>query len=319
MLRLIYALIQPRFLGPEEGGGGAPEASSETDDRREAIAGALAEQEKESEAQTEQAEQAETALEPPDHWDPDVRERFRTADPEWQKWLVERDKAIADQRDQHEQRWAPFQRAVDPWNGYLQKINADPGAMLNHLMPFEFALPDRIAGAEVGRAQQLAQQYGVQAPNPPPDEKTQQAQDPLGIRRDIMANVSPLMESQQQLAQQIQQMQQQAAQSQTASMQDELVSFRDAKDEKGKTRNPYFNELLPDMMELAENETARGRKPTILDLYTKAMRLNEGVWKKVQNDEAAQKKQAEKDQMQPVGSPAAAAAEVQNRKGAENS
>ena len=280
---------------PDSGAGAGTEPSSETDDRREAIAGALADPE--PEAQTEQQEQQETAIEPPEHWEPDVRERFRSADPEWQKWLVERDQAIAEQQQQQQQQWAPIQQAVQPWQGYLNQIQADPGTMLNQLMPYEFQLRTGSPQQKYAALMQLAQQYGVQPPQGPPDEKQLQEQDPLGFRRDIASSLQPLMQSQQQLAQQIQAMQQHTAQSQTVAKRGELEVFRDAKDDKGRAKNPYFDELLPDMMELAETAIARGGpRPDIQTLYAKASRLNEKVWAKMQNDQAAVKKQAEKDQ-----------------------
>ena len=239
-------------------------------------------------------------IEPPSHWDAETRERFRSADREWQEWLVGQDQAISEQRTTVESQFAPLQQAVAPWEGYMQRVGIDAASAINFFMPYEQALRTGNPVQQRNAILHLAERYGVKLEEPQADPKQRQRNDPLGFQRQIETSLTPVMQGQQQLADEIRRMNEDRSSRDFETTKARLTAFREAKDDKGKLLHPYYDELLEDMYFISEQLKARNQPQDPADIYNRAVRMNEGVWKKVQADEkaaeAARKKQTEKDQ-----------------------
>ena len=228
-------------------------------------------------------------LDPPEHWDAEVRDRFRSTPREWQEWLVERDKAMTAAHTRRSQEIAPLRRVAEQWNPFFQQLGAPPDAYLNDLLMREHQLATGDPNTRAHILMQRAQQLGIPLTLPQQQQEAAPEDDPLGIGAQIAAAIGPIAQQNQQLQQAYQQQayQQQAYQAQQAESmgQATIADFRSAKGEDGKPSHPYFDELIGEMEREAAYIVQGGGRPDIAQLYENAKWSNPTVRAKILKDQ----------------------------------
>jgi hypothetical protein len=218
-------------------------------------------------------ETATPPLEAPKHWSTDDRTEFTTLPRKVQeRWLA---------------RETEYARGIDGKAQELARIKRDYEALEGPLKPFERELGLRGVGKSQfleslvnahkylseqpqQALQWIAQQYGI-------DPKTA-FEAPAGVDQ----NLQPVLQKVQQLESVITTQQKQAAQRAQEEQLQKITAFAEAKDAGGNASHPYFNDVAEDIVKLIHAGVRD------LDVaYTKAIRMNDDVYAKVQADKVA--------------------------------
>lgn len=253
------------------------ETSTDTTDKAPAADATAQDSAKEKPASGE-AEKATTALlEAPKHWAEadkalfakaprEIQDRWIARETEQQKGLDEKFQSIAQikrEREQLDELFKPLARDLE-LNGVTQTqfVSRLVGAH-----KYLVAEPDKAI-------RWLAEQYGVdlsklneQAQQNPQDNQLMKAVHGLETRVNGFVTAQQQQEHQANLG--------------------KVESFADAKDEKGQPLHPHFDEVAQDVLILMK----AGEKDLNV-AYSKAVRMNDGVWTKVQAEKQAADKKA---------------------------
>lgn len=232
------------------------------------------------------------ALCAPEHWSSEHKELFdklglgEIQGRDAQQFLIDRHKSMEGDytrkmQDMSDFRhsWEPVEKMYAPYIQQLQQAGLTPQQHIERL-----ANADRLLNQDpISGIQHVAQMYGI--------DLSQFA----GEQAEISPEVQALHKELADLRGQIQTREQQQWQERHNTVVNEIEQFAEAKNENDELAHPYFNDVIDDMMLLAQAERARGREPNLQDLYDKAVWSNTSVREQVQKaqQDAAEKKAQE--------------------------
>jgi hypothetical protein len=238
-------------------------------------------------------QQQENSLSPPIHWSAADKEAFQKSPPEVQEWALRRDKQINADYTRKTQEIANFRKTWEPINEMLAPYAAqgvNPTALIQQWAGIAQQLQQN--PAETLRS--LAQQYRVDLGAPQQQPQDDLYQDPQVAQ--LKQTIEQLQQQQMGITNAIQSREQYEQQSRQQAMEAQIAAFSEQKNENGELSNPYFNDVITDMMQLAQIERQSGRQPSLQDLYDRAIWSNPTVREKVlaaQQSAAAKKAEQE--------------------------
>ena len=217
-----------------------------------------------------------STLTPPAHWDLKQQEAFRALPAEAQQSMLDMSKGMEAAHTKRSQEIAPYRQLEDRWGAYAQQNGTTVPHMVDALVQTENMLRSGTPEQKRQVLLQIAANYGVTF-----DEQQQidPEADPIGAALD--ARMQPIMNQLHQMQTGWQQSLQQQQYSTQQRVETDIATFRNATDDQGQPLHPYFDEVMPEMMRLAEMDAAQGVQPDLNTLYRKAVRLNDDVFAKV--------------------------------------
>jgi hypothetical protein len=259
------------------------ETSDEVSDEPDEVAESPDEPEENQEVESDEVsdesdkadEETEQKLAAPEHWDAKHKEAFNSWPKDVQEQYMERHKAMEGLMTQKTQEAAAirndfgdFYDRFAPMKGNLQQMGISPSQYMTSLVNADMMLAqDPISGL-----QHIAQQYGIdlsQFENPD-YEAPQQNQELESLKRELA-----------QIRQSTQLRDQQAAQEKQQTILSRIQDFASEKDETGSPAHPHFEDVINDMVALAQAERAMGREPDLVKLYDQAVWANPQTREKV--------------------------------------
>lgn len=261
-----------------------------------------------AETETETESAADSALTAPEHWPDDHKALFAKQSPEAQQWMLDRHKSMESDYSRRIQEVAPLQKAVEPWQNYMQQIGITPDRAFATLAAAEYQLRTGTPEQKRAMLDKLATDYGIplhpaeasvadQVDLRDPDVKA--VQDELAT---VKANLSTMAQA--------------AQTSQIESAQAQIHAFADEKTATGDLAHPYFSDVLDDVVRLARAETAAGGRPDLEQLYNSACWTNPTVREKLLSaQKAGEEKQRLADQKVKADKARKAAASVSGAPG----
>lgn len=228
------------------------------------------------------------AVAAPDHWSADHKEIFNSAPDNLKDWLLERHKSMEADYTRGKQEIADFKRSWEPveemYAPYVDQLRQAGVTPQQHIQ--NLANADRMLNQDpVAGLRQVAQMYNIDLSQ-------------LGATGSTegQAEQTPEIQSlQQELAalrgQVDSRLLAEYDQKQNTILSD-IGTFSEAKAENGDLAHPYFDQVVNDMVTLANGERSEGREPNLADLYEKAVWSNTSVREQMQaaKESAAQAK-----------------------------
>lgn len=257
------------------------------------------EEKAEPDDESEKAESDDDKLEPPKHWSKADKQRFAAHPREAQEFLLERHKAmeadytrktqeVAEKRKSYEN----FDKILEPFKDEFAKRNITPTQYVNSLVEADKFIRSNPAGAIKAIMQQ----------NQLTPEKLGfvQGEDQGQVDPQVQNLQAQLAKMQQYIVQQNQMTRQQQEQEQKAAVgqhEQKIQAFIDQADDDGNLAHPYADELIEDMVVLAQANRSAGRSTELKDLYEQALWSNPETRAKVQamRDEQERIKRAKQD------------------------
>jgi hypothetical protein len=250
-----------------------------------------------AEANPEQPTQPDPAqvqpIEPHPRWSPELKAQFATWSPDVQKAFMDRygeaeadytrkTQELAETRKAHE----PLIGEVSKWSPYLQQLNIPPEAAFQQMIQAEYTLRNGHPQEQAQGIAHLMQTYRI------PVEAVLQT---LGISpaagQDGQPTYDPattqLRQELSEVRSHLQRFQEQAATSERQRAQAEFDAIGQTKDDSGNPKYPHFSLVKGDMLQLVAN----GAVDNWQDAYTKAVRLNDDLYR--QEVEAERKRVAD--------------------------
>ena len=246
----------------------------------------------EGEAQAE----VEDDLEPPPEWTAEEQDQFRALAPEARRIVLGRVTAAQEQQQAAEAlkaRYGGLEQLIAPRKQFWERDGLDEVGGVRQLL----ALSDFAAQDAPGFIRWFAQQRGL---NP---YQVWQLQQQAGEQPGQFEYVDPEVQALQgrldrfeQYLQNQQQQQQaqsaQAVQAEYAQVRNELSEFATAKDDKGRSKRPHFDEVRT----LMGSFFGSGQAPDLATAYDMACRAHPGVYAKIESQRKAQAAQEQAKQ-----------------------
>lgn len=239
------------------------------------------------EAEQSAAVEAETPIDPPEHWSDEHKEKFRKLDRDGQAFLLDRHKSmesdytrktteIADQRKRYES----VVKALEPYKPKLQQFGLDEATAVQRLIQAQQYLESNPAEA----IQRFAKDYGVDLSRfgaPVSEQSTFTDPELDSVRRELQQVKANLA---------AQEHARQAATTQTLTAQ--IESFKSEADDKGAPKYPHFETVRVAMGALM----ASGEAKDMADAYERSLWARPELRKELldrQRKEAEDKAKAE--------------------------
>lgn len=212
----------------------------------------------------------EPVFEPPKHWSDTDRTLFGTAPrPIQERWLA-RENEIQKGFTTSGQKLAKYEKDLAAFDEVLKPYDQDIGLrglsrqqFVSSLVNWNKALNDDPPSA----IRRLLQQFGV---------------DPKSLTEQQNTEPNPALERVTQLEQKLSSFEQERRSQELRENLNKVTAFAEAKGEDGKAAHPYFDEVANDIKRLI----SLGERD-IEVAYSKACRLNDSVWERMQADKAA--------------------------------
>jgi len=230
----------------------------------------------------------DVGLTAPDHWSSENKTLFESQTPEAQQFLLDRHKEMEADYTRKTQDIAEVRNELGPYwdkfsaqRGHLQRQGISTSQYLENLTNADLML----SRDPVGGIRQIAQAYGVDLSDPSFLQE-QSAVDP---------QVQTLQQELSELRNTITQRDQAAYETSLSTFQEQINSFATKTTETGEAAHPYFEEVMNDMVVLAQAEQTQGRTPELSKLYEQAVWANPTTRaKQLAADKAVQAADAEK-------------------------
>jgi len=265
--------------GDGDGDGEASDVVGATDGDR---AGSEADSGAASGAASESVPAEEDDLEPPPEWSAEEQDQFRALAPEARKIVLGRVTAAQEQQQAAEAlkaRYGGLEQLIAPRKQFWERDGLDEVGGVRQLL----ALSDFAAQDAPGFLRWFAQQRGLnpaqiwQAQQPQPQSGQFDYVDPEVAA--LKAEVDGFKQYLQTHQQQQQQQQRQAEQAQYELLRNELSEFASAKDDKGRSQHPYFEEVRDIMGSFYASKKASD----LTTAYDMACRAHPGVYAKIES------------------------------------
>lgn len=218
-------------------------------------------------------------VEMPGHWDPQFKEDFDKLPPNAKQFLVNRHKDMeADytrkrQSDADAMReFEPVRQIMAPFRQQLQANNMSEAQLIMNWARAE----NQLNTDPVGAIKRIADYYGVDLAEAAALPAAYTGQQPSGNPNGYQAD--PVIQN---LTHQVQSLSQTITGQQAAAAGQQIDAFADQKDDKGQPLHPYFDDVIQDMMQLAQLDKSQGKQPQIDDLYERACWMNTAIREKL--------------------------------------
>lgn len=182
--------------------------------------------------ETTDDEEPEEVFQAPEHWSSDEKEQFRSLSPEAQRILVEKDKQFQKGFQERAQSKSDLEAALEPWKQQIAQRGMSEADAIRTL----FATQAQIEQDPVNGILMLAQRFGVLdqiqqnfAPDTDDDLDDPQIRALRNELRDVksqLTNFQSMSESERQ-----------------QHLQTEINNFKNAQDETGALKHPYFDNV----------------------------------------------------------------------------
>ena len=231
-------------------------------------------------------EPIEEPLTAPDHWSAEDKETFNSAPRNVQEWALNRHKAMEADYTRKTQEISDFKKTwsavSDLFAGYRPQLRA-AGMTEADAVARLINADQMLRSSPQSGIQQIAQMYGI--------DLSQFA----GPQIEVDPQVQALQGQIAQLQNHMMTQQQQEAQMRQNSVLSEIESFAAQTGEDGAVSHPHFNEVVEEMIVMAQAERAAGREPKLDNLYEQAVWANPTIREKMlaASKEAEQKKAEE--------------------------
>ena len=242
-----------------------PEAIEEEEGELEKAASAPEkEPEPEEEIEEKKASAIESDIEPPEHWSVRDKEMFNKQGDEGKEFLLRRHKEMEASFTKKNQNFSEeikflksFKDKLTPFEPYLKQNNIDPLQAFENLLSTEMRLRNSSAEEKSNLLRQLALDYGAQY-NP------QDPEQPIDYQQQVYANeLYNIKET-------LKRIEQDKIATEQNYYQKTIDSFASSKDENGKSKHPYFEDVKSDMAMLL----SAGRAETLEEAYNQSIFLN---------------------------------------------
>ena len=211
-----------------------------------------------------EAESAPIETKPrPSSWKKDYEEQWGNLDPTLQDYIGQREADYAKGVSTYKNQWdsaAPLMQAIEPFMPLLQQNNIEPSTWISNLGKAHATLAMGSPEQKMQMFAQLANDYGVSL-----NGLTGQGSDP---------QFAMMAQELNQVKNQWNQFQSQQERLEQNQLQNEITSFQNDK--------PYFEEVRETMAGLLQ----AGMADDLQTAYDKAIRLQDGVFQKVQAEQA---------------------------------
>ncbi len=199
----------------------------------------------------------------PSSWKKDYEEQWGNLDPTLQDYIGQREADYAKGVSTYKNQWdsaAPLMQAIEPFMPLLQQNNIEPSTWISNLGKAHATLAMGSPEQKMQMFAQLANDYGVSL-----NGLTGQGSDP---------QFAMMAQELNQVKNQWNQFQSQQERLEQNQLQNEITSFQNDK--------PYFEEVRETMAGLLQ----AGMADDLQTAYDKAIRLQDGVFQKVQAEQA---------------------------------
>lgn len=234
-----------------------------------------------------------SAVEPPAHWAQKDKDTFNKAPPQLRSWLLDRHKAMEADYTKKTQAVAELKREYEPVNDmfkpYMVALSAQgltPGAVIKQWADTKLALDKN----PLQTLLQIGKQYGLTP------QHFAQAMQQNGQQPQMPEAFAPFAQKLTAIEQFLNQQQQQTHVQRFTQTRQTIEQFADEKDAKGNPIHPHFDDVVDDIIRLANVERAAGREPNLQNLYETAVWANPTTREKqlaAQTQQAQQKAQTE--------------------------
>lgn len=276
-----------RFVSKSNHQGEAPDDDPASADDETEPAEAKAEDDEDSTPDDE----TEQALEAPEHWSADDKEKFAKAPRDIQEWMVDRSKAVDRAITEKTQALAEERKELEPikgllgqWKGYFDALGQKPDEAVNGLLRADHVLRTGTPERKIEAFKILAREYGIPLTGEQQDaEGGEQNPEVAALKQELAALKNELGG--------FKTHQEQTELQQTQAL---IDSFATAKDADGNLLHPHFETVKAAMGDLISSAVRRGNEMSLEDAYAKAIRLDDALYQETL--EAERKKIAEADE-----------------------
>lgn len=212
-------------------------------------------------------------FDPPQHWPDDKKELFKKADPGMQKYLLDSYNSMLGDYTKKTQAVAPYVHFHKQVDGYLRQIGEDPIDYMSKMTMIEYRLRTGDNAQKLAVLAEVAEMYGITPPgeNDKIDPNVTKLQNELG-------DVKGELAKRDQNARATQQQQWEANRQEKLK---EIQEFRYEKDEAGKLKRPFFDEVWEDMLHLDTAMRQQGKALSLQELHDRAVWANPTVRQKM--------------------------------------
>jgi hypothetical protein len=221
-----------------------------------------------AEVSTEESPEVQKLL-PPEHWSQEDKDTFSSAPRDVQEWALKRHREMEGDYTRKSQEIADFKKAWEPvaefYSPYMDQLRQSGMTPYDHIQ--RLANADLMMNQDpINGIQQIAQMYGIDLNN-----LNQESDNPEydSLRQELA-----------QLRNSITHEQQVSAQRQQKTILEQIESFAGETGEDGLLR-PYFDEVMEDLVTLAQADRAAGREPELQSLYDRAVWANPSTREKI--------------------------------------
>lgn len=233
-------------------------------------------------------------LTPPETWSAADKETFARSPRDVQEWALRRHQEMTADYTRKtmeisdlKKTWGPLQEMFAP--------HIAQGVQVAPLIQSWAQVASHLQQNPAEALQQLARQYNVDLGQLTPKQKDDIWGDESNTNV-VDPRISELEQRIQHLTGHLQQRDQLEQQSKVTAFTNDIQAFAQQKTEAGELAHPHFDELIPEMMTMAQAIRASGQQPNIKDLYDKALWANPSTREKVlaaQRQAAAKKAEDE--------------------------
>lgn len=173
---------------------------------------------------------------------------------------------------EYRKQWDPVERLFAPYVEQMKANNTTHYDQIQRWADIELSFQSD----PVGTVTALLNNVGVDIHNLPVQ----------GEKGHVDPQYASLQAELKQLRSQLNRRDQQDMDTRRATIEQTIQALAEEKDGEGNLIRPYFDEVLDDLTNLAAMERQAGREPDLKVLYDKAVRMNDGVWQKIQDAKA---------------------------------
>ncbi len=215
----------------------------------------------------------------PSHWSAADREMFAKQSPEAQAWLMRRHGEMEKGFQEKSQELAAYRKAVEPFQGFFAQRGLAPQEAITRLLRVDHFLRSGTPAEKARVYADIGKAYGIAQNTPDP------AHDPAleeqGYPED--EQLRAIKERQDRLESELTSRRRAEETARVQQRSNELREFIEAKSETGEPVHPHAEELIPEMIVLANGLKASGKPvPPLKELYETAAWASPAVRPKLQ-------------------------------------
>lgn len=231
----------------------------------------------------EKTEPAKSAYSAPKQWDKKDKEMFNGLPDSAKEFVLRRHASMESDYTKKMKEFAPVKNVVDYFSPIIKSYNMQPeqavGMALNTMNVLKHGTPQQKAK----EVMDIISGYGIDLSLLGMSKKDGAEQDDFDVDpnvKKIMEENSKLRDELSGLSSKVMTKEEFERTTRVQNTHNELMQMHTAKDERGQLKYPYMEEVLDQMIELAELKKIQGAEIDLIDLYNTAVRLNPAVFDK---------------------------------------